>query len=70
MKGDAMTTKLLEYADSEVSSLGEISLSALGRVDLSKESTVMKVFFLNFTSIPGNRIISIPIIVAFIQRIC
>ena len=38
-----MTTKLLEYADSEISSLGEVSLSALGRVDLSKESTVMKV---------------------------
>ena len=40
-----MTTKLLEYADSEISSLDEVSLSALGRVDLSKESTVMKVFF-------------------------
>ena len=38
-----MTTKLLEYADSEISSLGEVSLSVLSRVDLSKESTVMKV---------------------------
>lgn len=41
-----MTTKLLEYADSEISSLGEVSLSALGRVDLSKESTVMKVLYI------------------------
>lgn len=40
-----MTTKLMEYADSEVSSLGGVSLSALGRVDLSKESTIMKVLF-------------------------
>lgn len=35
--------RMLERAESDTSSLSDISLSALGSVDLSKESTLMKV---------------------------